>query len=104
MEIDRRRELWEAIDLGNFDTIDDGLVEINRRRNYSSSGPPQKAVSTIHKAKGLESDSAIVLPCTGKTFPDNRNARCLLYVAISRAKRRLMMVLSRQNPSPLLIV
>lgn len=104
MEIDRRRELWEAIDLGNFDTIDDGLVEINHRRNYSSSGPPRKAISTIHKAKGLEGDSALVLPCAGKTFPDNRNARCLLYVAISRAKRRLMIVLSRKDPSPLLIV
>ena len=37
-----------------------------------------------------------------KNFPDKLDARCLLYVALSRAKSRLMLVVSRNNPSPLL--
>jgi DNA helicase-2/ATP-dependent DNA helicase PcrA len=43
----------------------------------------------------------VVMPCDAKTFPDKDDARCLLYVALSRAKKRLMLVLSRNNPSPL---
>ena len=38
------------------------------------------------------------------TFPDNPPSRCLLYVALSRAKSRLMVVVSRQKSSPLLRV
>lgn len=35
------------------------------------------------------------------SFPDLEDARCLLYVALSRAKERLMLVVSQANPSPL---
>ena len=63
--------------------------------------PPARAISTIHKAKGLECDSVIVMPCDAKTFPDKADARCLLYVALSRPKRRLALVMSKDNPSPL---
>jgi DNA helicase-2/ATP-dependent DNA helicase PcrA len=43
------------------------------------------------------------MPCDARTFPDKEDARCLLYVALSRAKRRLVLVVSRTAPSPLLI-
>jgi hypothetical protein len=104
IKIDCGKEFWEAIRLGDFDTASNGFAEITHRRIYSRPKPPGKAISTIHKAKGLECDSVIVMPCDAQNFPDNPEARCLLYVALSRAKCRLMLVVSRTNPSPLLII
>ena len=66
--------------------------------------PAQGHHSTIHKAKGLECDGVIVMPCDAKTFPDTAEARCLLYVALSRAKRRLLLVVSPTAPSPLVAI
>jgi len=102
IKIDCRREFWEAIGLGDFDTADSGFVEITHRRIYARPKPPEKAISTIYKAKGLECDSVIVMPCDAKNFPDKPEARCLLYVALSRARSRLVLVVSRNSPSPLL--
>jgi UvrD-like helicase C-terminal domain/AAA domain len=104
VKIDCWREFREAIRLGDFDTADNGFAEITHRRIYSRPKPPEKAISTIHKAKGLECDAVIVMPCDAKTFPEKREARCLLYVALSRAKNRLMLVVSRNSPSPLLTI
>ena len=104
IETDCRKEFWDAVRLGDFDTPDAGLAEITNRRTYSRPKPPDKAISIIHKAKGLECESVIVMPCDSKTFRDKPDARCLLYVALSRAKSRLMLVVSRDNPSPLLII
>jgi DNA helicase-2/ATP-dependent DNA helicase PcrA len=104
VKIDCRREFWEAIRLGDFDTVDNGFAEITHRRIYSRPKPPEKAISIIHKAKGLECDSVVVMPCDAKNFPDKPEARCLLYVALSRAKSRLMLVVSRNSPSPLLTI
>lgn len=102
IEVDCYREFWDAVHLGNFDTPDTGLTEITNRRTYSRPKPPERAISIIHKAKGLECESVIVMPCDARNFPDKLDARCLLYVALSRAKKRLMLVVSRNNPSPLL--
>lgn len=104
IKIDCRKEFWEAVRLGDFDTAADGFAEITHRRTYSRPKPPDKAISTIHKAKGLECDSAIVMPCDATHFPDKHDARCLLYVALSRAKKRLMLVVSRNSPSPLFTI
>jgi hypothetical protein len=104
IKIDCRKEFWEATRLGDFDTADNGFAEITHRRIYSRPKPPDKAISTIHKAKGLECESVIVLPCDASTFPDKHDARCLLYVALSRAKSRLMLVVSRTSPSPLFTI
>lgn len=104
IEMDCHKEFWDAIRLGAFDNIDDGLIEITHRRTYARPKPPEKAISTIHKAKGLECDSVIIMPCDAKTFPDKFEARCLLYVALSRAKGRLLLVVSRDIPSPLLTI
>lgn len=104
IEIDCQREFWEAIRLAEFDAPDVGLAEITHRRTYSRPKPPRKAISTIHKAKGLESDRVLLLPCDSITFPDTFDARCLLYVALSRAKQHLMLVVSRDKPSPLFII
>jgi DNA helicase-2/ATP-dependent DNA helicase PcrA len=104
IKIDHYREFWDAIRLGEFGTPGAGLAEITHRRTYARAKPPDRAISTIHKAKGLECGSAIVMPCDASVFPDKPDGRCLLYVAISRAKSRLMLVVPRSNPSPLLLV
>jgi DNA helicase-2/ATP-dependent DNA helicase PcrA len=90
--------------LGGHADPDEGFAEITHHRTHARPTPPPKAISTIHKAKGLECDSVIVMPCDAKTFPDALEARCLLYVALSRAKRGLQFVVSRSAPSPLLVI
>ncbi len=104
IKIDHQKEFWEATHLGNYDTAELGLAEITHRRTYTRPSPPARAISTIHKAKGLECESVILLPVNGDTFPDKEDARCLLYVALSRATHHLQIVFSRTNPSPLFIV
>ena len=102
IKFDCKREFWDATRLGASPTVEEGLSDVTHRRNHMRPTPPSKAISTIHKAKGLECDAAIVMPCDRATFPDNFVARCVLYVALSRAKSRLLLVVSRNNPSPLL--
>lgn len=102
VEIDCYKEFWDAIRLGGFEAADVGLAEITHHRSYSRPKPPDKAISTVHKAKGLECGNVVIMSCDAKTFPDKPDTRCLLYVAISRGKDRLMLVVSRDNPSPLL--
>jgi superfamily I DNA/RNA helicase len=99
--LDHYREFHDAVRLGEYETPDMGLAEITHRRTYSRPKPPAKAISTIHKAKGLECDAVLLMPCDAKTFPDKHEIRCLLYVALSRAKKRLMLVLPSAGPSPL---
>jgi superfamily I DNA/RNA helicase len=102
IEMDCHKEFWEAVRLGSFEDLDSGLAEITHRRTYSRPKPPDKTLSTIHKAKGLECGS--VMPRDATTFPDRPDARCLLYVALGRATDRVMLVVSRNNPSPLLLI
>ena len=100
VRVDHRREYWDAVRLGNFADLDQGLYEITRRRSFSHPVPPHKAISTIHKAKGLQCENAMVIPCDNR-FSSTQYSRCRLYVAISRPKRSLTLVLSRSSPSPL---
>ncbi len=104
VNIDHRSEYREAVRLADYDDPREGLAHITHHRTYSRPKPPPKAISTIHKSKGLECDAVILVPCDGNTFPDNAEARCLLYVALSRAKKRLMIVVSRSSPSSLLLL
>ncbi|MEG9437545.1 ATP-dependent helicase [Edaphobacter sp. HDX4] len=104
IKIDCHREFWEATRLGDFDSAENAFAEITHRRVYSRPIPAERAISTIHKAKGLECGSVIVMPCDAQMFPDKEDARCLLYVALSRAKSHLMLVVSRNNQSPLLTI
>lgn len=102
VQLDCRSEFFEAARLGRYGSPEIGFREITRNRTYTRPQPPAKAISTIHKAKGLECKSVIVMPCDSSSFPDDHLSRCLLYVAISRASHRLMLVIPSSNPSPLL--
>ncbi len=101
VKIDLVREYGDAIALGDFDDADVGLAEIARRRTQSRPMPSRKAISTIHKAKGLERSDVLIMPCDAKHFPDNVAGRRRLYVAMSRASAHLTLVIPRSDPSPL---
>lgn len=104
INIDQRSEFRDAIRLGSYPSPTEAMRELHRRRTYARPMPPPRAISIIHKAKGLECDNAILVPCDGKWFGDTDYARCKLYVGLSRAGSSLTLVLSRQNPSPLIAV
>lgn len=84
-----------------FDQTDDPrafrstLGRIRRRRSW----PPQM-VSTIHKAKGLDFDHVLLCPVDRHQYPDNVLGARLLYVALSRARQSLRLVLEGGLPSP----
>ena len=104
IKFDYSREFWDAIHIGKFDNMNEGFAEILRRRSYARPLPPAKAISTVHKAKGLECASVLIMPCDAQHYRDTPSARCLLYVAMSRAMRSLTFVVSRQKPSPLFVL
>lgn len=104
VKLDCHREFWDAIRLGDFDDPGEGFSEISRRRSSMPQSVPSKALSTIHKAKGLECSNVLIVPCDAQHFGDSPAARCSLYVAMSRATRSLTIVASRQKPSPLITI
>jgi hypothetical protein len=61
-----------------------------------------RAASTIHKAKGQEFDHVIVAHCSAAPFPNTPEARRLLYVALSRARKSVTLLVSGTAPTPLL--
>ena len=101
IKIDQRREFRDALRLIEFDDPEEGLTEIARRRSFARPMPPARAISTIHKAKGLQCHHAIVVPCDKARFSGTDYSKCKLYVALSRAKRSLTLVVSRNDPGPL---
>lgn len=102
IKLDHHREFWDAVRLGTFDTAEEGLSELTHRRTYLPVCMPDKAISNIHKAKGLECRHAVIMPVSRATFPNTDLARRLLYVALSRASHKLLIVVSTKDPSPLL--
>lgn len=58
-------------------------------------------ILTIHKSKGLEFDSVIILGVEEQTFWGDEDAeRCAFFVGVSRAKRRLVLTLSNFREKP----
>ncbi|HZP10297.1 UvrD-helicase domain-containing protein [Methyloceanibacter sp.] len=104
IKIDALKEFHEGARLADFTSPQEGYAELSHRRAYTRPMPPDKAISTIHKAKGLEYHSVVVAPCDARTFRNDEISRCLFYVAISRAMSRLMLVVPRNDPSPLLVI
>lgn len=101
--LDYRNEFWDAVSLADFASPIVGVAELAQRRSSRHPKPPAKAISTVHKAKGLECADVIVVPCDVNNFPDTPAARRKLYVAMSRAMVSLTFVVPRSKTSPLLI-
>ena len=58
--------------------------------------------STIHKSKGLEFDHVVLTNFGAKHFCGSEQSRRLAYVALSRARRSIHIVIPTRTPSPLL--
>jgi superfamily I DNA/RNA helicase len=59
-------------------------------------------VSTIHKSKGIEFDHVILANFGASHFLDDQTCRRLAYVALSRARQSIHIIVPTQTPSPLL--
>lgn len=58
-------------------------------------------ILTIHKSKGLEFDSVIILGVENQTFWGNEaDQRCTFFVGMSRAKRRLILTVCQTRYTP----
>lgn len=58
-------------------------------------------IMTMHKSKGLEFDSVILLGVENQTFWGKADEeRCAFFVGVSRAKRRLIMTVSERRETP----
>ena len=101
VKIDHSSELRDAIRIGQFAGPDEGFAEVSRMRSYSRPFPPRKVLSTIHKAKGLECDHAMLMACDKTQFTATLYAKSKMYVALSRGKKSLTLVVPTSNPSPL---
>lgn len=58
-------------------------------------------ILTIHKSKGLEFDSVIIMAVENEIFFGDEDAnRCAFFVGISRAKKRLVLTYANQREKP----
>ena len=58
-------------------------------------------IMTIHKSKGLEFHSVIMLAVENETFWGTKDAeRCAFFVGVSRAKQRLLITYSKKRQKP----
>ena len=58
-------------------------------------------IMTIHKSKGLEFHSVIMLAVENETFWGKKDAeRCAFFVGVSRAKQRLLITYSKERQKP----
>lgn len=101
VRVDLRREFLESTRFDKYDTAQGGLAELHLRRIMFRPQLPPKTISTVHKAKGLEKEAVLLVPCDNEHFGLTDAKRRLLYVALSRATTSLAIVLPRRTCSPL---
>lgn len=104
VKVDFHREFREASRLDQFQDVIEGHAEMIRRRTSVRMTMPHRFISTVHKAKGLEVQNVLLMPCDARGFSGTEYKRCVLYVALTRATHTLTIVASCARPSPLLIL
>lgn len=78
------------------------LLHAEARARDAIRPAPQRGFMVIHKAKGLEFEAVALPYCAGALFEDDLPSRRRMYVAISRAQRRLHFLIPENDPTPLL--
>lgn len=101
IRIDLRWEFAEARQIHANAEISTVLARLTHQRDARGNELPVRAISTIHKSKGLETRGAVLVPCGANNLTANEKNRCLLYVALSRAREQLALVVPQTNPSSL---
>lgn len=101
LDVDYKREFDDLIKLKGYDDSSLGFAEISQRRSRTYPKPPRKALSTVHKSKGLEAEHVFVFACDRRHFPETHVKRNLLYVALTRATNSVTFVVPRNDRSPL---
>lgn len=99
-------------DLGTLAELRDELQRLARqqRENLAQGRSAAVMLTSIHRAKGLEWDTVLIPGCNDGVYPPERendleSERRLLYVALTRPKRRLELFYTRSAPiSPFLRV
>lgn len=84
--------VWALCNLGRTDDPRRYLSSLGRIRRARQL--PAQAVSTIHKAKGLEFNHVLLCPVDRHQFPNGPLGARLLYVAISRACRSIRIAIA----------
>jgi UvrD-like helicase family protein/AAA domain-containing protein len=77
----------------------DAVVQSRKRSGWI----PSRSITTIHKAKGREADHVIVVHCAEGVLPDDEEGRCLLYVAITRARKSVTFIVPGTRATPLIV-
>ena len=85
---------------GEGDYRDLLTLAIRQRRDFVRM--PERIITTVHKSKGHEFDHVVVAPLGSGQFPDEASARKLLYVALTRARKSVALIVPGESPSPLL--
>jgi UvrD-like helicase C-terminal domain len=78
------------------------LLHAEARARDAIRPAPRRGFMVIHKAKGLEFEAVALPYCAGTLFEDDLPSRRRMYVAISRAQRRIHFLIPEGNPTPLL--
>jgi superfamily I DNA/RNA helicase len=71
-------------------------------RIKARAGRAMRTVSTIHKAKGLEYDHVLISNFSAAHFGDDEMSRKIAYVALSRARKSVSILVPQDGASPLL--
>lgn len=100
LRIDLRREFSEARRIQAHPELVNVMARLAHQRGGEKGQLPAQAISTVHKSKGLETRSAMLIPCDSSSMAESEKNRCVLYVALSRACEQMALVVPRNNPSP----
>ncbi len=75
------------------------LLAVARARSQKVR-PPDRAVMTVHRAKGSEFDTVVLPYVSGSNFGPSHDDAKKLYVALTRPQSTLHLFMSRDDPSP----
>jgi superfamily I DNA/RNA helicase len=98
--VDRLNEVVDSV-LGRIGELADGLGGGSLADLTHVTDDGAVRILTVHKAKGLEFDTVVVLGVEHETYwGDEDDSRATFFVAVSRAKRRLVFTVAERREKP----